>query len=240
MTDYQNPAFRRLTWEETQQPYVDAEFAEQREPHVHDRPEWQVWAFFGNRKFEEATRRLHYQGERGGLYHYSDLRDGFEYSVPTFERVKAYRKEQRQAEVHNVASAKLWKFGWLLWGIALAVILFAMIVVYKLTQVNHQHVLDNMAVVWFAVFFVGGLGLVIGRSGSKRRARELPPHQMFYTDEELAEMQRRQNVKDAIAVAMVAGYAAHKYHEHSQERLAHLIAEEERGHGLYGSEWHQY
>ena len=240
MTDYQDPRFRRLSWEDTQQPYVDGEYVEERELHVHDRPEWQVWAFFGDRKFEEATRRLHYLGEHSGLYHYRDLRDGVEHSVPTFDRVKEYRKEQRLAAVHNAASAKNWRLGWQLWGLALAVMLLVMVIVYKATPVNHQEVLDTMGVMWFAVFFVGGIGLALGRSGSKRRARELPPHQMFYTDEELAEMRRQQNTRDAIAVAMVAGYAAHKYHQHSQERLAHLIGEEDRGHGLYGSEWHQY
>jgi hypothetical protein len=229
MTDYQDPSFRRLTWAETQQPYVDGEFAEEREPHIHDRPEWQVWAFFGDRKFEEATRRLHYLGERGGLYHYRDLRDSFEYSIPTFDRVKEYRKEQRLADVHNAASAKNWKFGWLLWGIALVVIFLIMLIVYKATPVNDQHVLDNIAAVWFAVFLVGSLGLMIGRAGSKRHARPLPAHEMWYTDEELAQRQQQQNVKDAIAVAMVAGYAAHKYHQHSQEHLADLIVERQRG-----------
>jgi hypothetical protein len=240
MTDRQDPAFHRLSWDEVNQPYTEGEYTEQRDAHIHDRPEWQVWAFFGDAKFHTATQRLHYLGESGGLYLYRDLRDGEEYSVPTFERVKEHFKDQRLAAVHNAASGKNWKLGWQLWGLALVVMLLLMIIVNKATPVNHAEPMNTLAVIWFTIFLVGGLGLALGRSGSKLRPRALPPHRMFFTDEELAQMQRQQNTRDAIALAVVAGYAAHKYHEHSQDRLAHKIAEEERGHGLHGSEWHQH
>ena len=237
MTDYQEHQFRPLSWEETQQPFFEGEYTVEESPHVHDRPEWQVWAFFGEHKFQAATQRLHFLGERNGRYHYRDLRDGEEYSVPNFERVKEYFKEQRLAEVYNAASWKNWKLGWQLWALALGLLFAAM---WILHAPNQPEPVNTLGVIWFAVFLVGGIALLIGRSGTKRRPRELPEHRMFYTDAELAELQRQQNVKNAIAVAMIAGYAAHKYHQHSQERLAHLIVEEQQGHGLYGSEWHQY
>lgn len=238
MTSFDHePEFRHLSWDELQRPFIDGEFTVEQGSHVHDRPEWQVWVYFGQHKFDEATQRLQFLREQGGLYHYRDTRDGQFYSVPVIERVKTFFKDQRLAQVHNLASRKNWKLAWGFWGATLVALFLAGMASHPTQNPDLANVIGMTFII---LFIVGGIVLATAQSAAKRRPLPLPQHEMFFTDVEIEQQQARARQQEAIAMFAVAAYAAHKYHQHSQEHLADLIAERQgHGRGLYGSEWHQ-
>lgn len=233
-----NPQFRHLNREETRhQPYVDGEFTVENEGHLADQPEWKVWLYFGAAKYTEAVRRLRYTGTDGNLYHYEDRRDGKRYSAPHIERVLSHFQEAKAAEKHNAVNRKRWMIAWASWVVTLVVLFIAGM---SCDPTHNPDVANAIGMTMIILFFVGAPVMGIAQSALKRRPRELPTHTMFYTDAELEEQARAERQKQILLAGITAAYLAHKYHEHSQERLADMIVERQnRGHGLNGSEWHQ-
>lgn len=233
MSDHSEDNFRKLTWEELQQPYVDGEFAVEEPPHIHDRPEWQVWAFFGEHKFIEATRHLQFIEERDGLYHYRDLRDGSKYTLPNFDRVKEHFKDKRLSDVVNASALKGWKMAWGFWVVTEVILFWVAVSLDSSRYHDHHQAVESLGTIFMILLLAVAPVMILIQLGSKRRPRPLPPHTMWFTDQELEDMRRRQMAEEAFAAVVVAGYAAHEYHKHSQKRLAHFIAEDLRGDG-----WH--
>jgi hypothetical protein len=226
-----NPEFRPLSWDDVRNaPYVDGEFTVEQEGHLADQPEWKAWLYFGAAKYTEAVRRLRYTGMADNLYHYEDRRDGQRYSLPLIERVQSHFREAKQANKHNNVVRRRWKTVWLSWAATL-VLLF--IIGVKSHPTENPNLANVIGMTMIILLVVGAPVIGIAHSASKRRPRPLPSHVMWYTDAELAEMERKQRQKDILIAGATAAYVAHKYHQHSQERLADLIVERQNAH-----DWH--
>lgn len=210
----------------------------------HDLPQWRVWLYFGQDKFVSATQNLEYLRTADGLHHYRDRRDGGYYSVPVEGTVREHFKEKRLSDVYNMASWKNWKLAWGLWGATLVALFLATWICYPANdaavRAQNDAIGNTLFVTMLIVFIVGIVVLPTGRAMTKAQPTPLPRHTMFLTDAEIDAIRRREQQKQALAGVLLVAYAAHKYHEHSQEHLADLIAEREHhGRGLNGSEWHQ-
>lgn len=221
-----NREFRPLTWDEVhQEPYIDGEFTVEEKGHLSDLPEWKVWLYFGADKYVQASHRLRYTGMADNLYHYEDLRDGRRYSLPLIERVHEHFREVKQANKHNGVMGQRWRIIWLSWAATLVLLFVIGMNSHPTQNPNFANVLGMTMII---LFIVGAPVLGIAHSASKRRVRPLPPHVMWYTDAELAEQERQQQMKDMLIAGATAAYLAHKYHQHSQERLADLIVEKQQ------------
>jgi hypothetical protein len=223
-----NNDFEPYTWQEAQdrfgEPTIDAEFVPEDAERPLYQPQWQVFLYYGQHKFDEATKHLQFVQTKDGLYHYVDRRDGTKYSLPVIERVKEHRKDERRVEVQRDRQRADTGIAFAFWA-ALSLLLFTIAGALEAGPESVQDPAAGRVVMNVFVAFLFVVPLLIGvvRLLVRYPVRPLPAHVPFLTDEEIAEARRREAQRNALAMAATVAYVAHKYRQHERHELAEEI-----------------